>query len=58
MNDKKLINTLYEALRDAEQHLEYCGYGDRYERECARDEKLPEKIRKALELVELGVDAK
>ena len=45
------VAELKGALEDAEEHLDYCGWGDSYERECARDEKLPEKIRKALESV-------
>lgn len=31
---------LYEALVLAHSHLEYCNYGDAYERECAKGEKL------------------
>jgi hypothetical protein len=37
---------LVEALEAAESHLDYCGYGDEWERECA--EGLPEKIASAL----------
>lgn len=44
------LRKLAEALRDAEAHLDYCGYGDSWERECARDDKLPERIEEALEL--------
>lgn len=43
-----LASTLADALRDAEQHLSFCGYGDRYERECAYEQKLPEKIEAAI----------
>lgn len=42
------INLLIEALTAARDHLEYCGYGDRWERECAQADKLPEKIEQAL----------
>lgn len=52
MMDAKLIKELYEMLLEAEKHLEFCGYGDSYERECAIDEKLPERIRYVLELYE------
>jgi len=45
-----LPKMLAEALRDAADHLEYCGYGDRWERECARDAGLPKKIEEALSL--------
>lgn len=47
MNDK-LIKTLVAALQAASDHLDYCGYGDKYERECARDAHLPEQIEQAL----------
>lgn len=43
---------LYEALKEAVQHLDYCGYGDSWERECAREAKLPERLDAALALVE------
>lgn len=36
-------------LDEAHKHLEYCGYGDAYERECARDEKLDQRITAVLE---------
>lgn len=45
------VEQLKEALECAEEHLDYCGWGDSYERECARNEKLPEKVREALESV-------
>ena len=48
---KKLenVNTdLLEALESASEHLDYCGYGDRWEKECAYADKLPEKIEKAI----------
>ena len=31
-------------LIEAHGHLEYCGYGDRWERECAMGSKLPERL--------------
>lgn len=39
---------LYEALVEAEAHLDYCGYGDKWEREVARASKLSDKIEDAL----------
>ena len=42
------INLLIDALTAAKDHLEYCGYGDRWERECARHDNLEGKIDKAL----------
>jgi len=41
---------LAEALAEAASHLDYCGYGDKWERECAYSSKLPEKIEEALKL--------
>ena len=37
---------LYEALIAARDHLDYCGYGDSWERECS--EGLPQQIEEAL----------
>lgn len=42
---------LYEALAAAKAHLDYCGYGDSWEAECAREERLEEQIQAALDLV-------
>ena len=39
---------LLEALEEAQSHLEYCGYGDKWEREVAEDRKLSQKIETAL----------
>ena len=39
---------LLEALQQAEDHLEYTGWGDSWERECAREAKLPELISAAI----------
>lgn len=33
-----------DMLKEAHDHLEYCGYGDKWERECAREDKLDERI--------------
>lgn len=35
---------LAELFQEAVSHLEFCGYGDQYERECARDDKLPQRL--------------
>ena len=35
---------LLAVLKDAEEHLDYCGYGDSYERQGAIAQKLPERI--------------
>lgn len=42
----EVINKLYTALNSAKDHLEYCGYGDSWERECA--EGLEDQIIQAL----------
>lgn len=49
MTSKEKIALLREALQAAQAHLDYCGYGDKWERECAAEEKLEEKINDALE---------
>lgn len=46
-----------EALRRAQSHLEYCSYGDAWERECADATTLPEIIKKALDESDLEVTA-
>ncbi len=49
MNDQDKIALLRAALTAAQEHLDYCGYGDSWERECARKAKLEEQIDTALE---------
>lgn len=49
MSDSTVVETLVRALEAAQKHLEYCGYGDSWERECAEESKLEEQITKALE---------
>lgn len=48
MTDQEKIALLREALEAAEGHLDYTGYGDSWERECADAQGLPEKIAAAL----------
>lgn len=31
---------------EASAHLGYCGFGDAWERECAKEDKLPERLEK------------
>lgn len=52
----KLEKLLMEALIEAQDHLEYCGYGDPWERECAETQGLEGKIERALE--EAGYDGR
>lgn len=54
--DNALVKQLYEALQAASEHLDYCGYGDSWERECARESKLEEKIAAALKAAEAVVN--
>jgi len=42
------LKRLREALEAARDHLDYCGYGDEWERGCARDSYLEEQIAWAL----------
>ena len=49
ITDKEKIKLLRDALDLAWKHLDYCGYGDSWERECARSSKLDEKIADAME---------
>ena len=44
---KDMADRLAEVLREASEHLDYCGYGDSWERECAGD--LPTRIETILE---------
>lgn len=46
----KISKVLFEALFEAKDHLEYCNYGDAWERECAIDDGLREKIESAIDL--------
>jgi hypothetical protein len=43
-----LIEQLTNALREAVGHLDYCGWGDRWERECAHASRLPEQLEAAV----------
>ncbi len=40
---------LLEALKAASEHLDYCGYGDSWERECAVAAGLEKQIAAAIE---------
>lgn len=46
------LETVVAALRAAQEHLEYCGWGDTWEREAARAAGLPRQIEDALKLAE------
>jgi hypothetical protein len=46
---RELLIEAKEALELAHDHLDYCGWGDSWERECAFHHKLPEKITSVLE---------
>lgn len=48
------ISKLTKTLEAAEQHLDYCGYGDKWERECADASGLPKLIAKVLNKGEIS----
>lgn len=49
---RRLAKVLHKTLKEASDHLDYCGYGDSWERECAQASKLEQKITKALDKAE------
>lgn len=51
----KAAPKLYLALQAAQEHLDYTGYGDSWERECATEQGLPAIIETALAIVD-GTD--
>lgn len=51
---QKAAPKLLKALKKAQEHLDYCNYGDNWERECAMHSKLPETIKKAIEAAEIA----
>lgn len=50
------IQQVVTALKAASDHLEYCGYGDAWERECATTEGLPKQIEDALRVAGVEED--
>lgn len=40
---------LLKALIEAEKHLDWIGYGDKYERECAMEQNLPARLECTIE---------
>lgn len=47
--DRQLAQDLFTLLGEAVAHLDYTGYGDSWERECADASKLPERLDAVLE---------
>ena len=47
------ITELKNLLAEAIFHLDYCGYGDSWERECARDSGMIKRMDNALEKYDL-----
>lgn len=43
-----LENQLFQALVKAQRHLDYCGYGDSWERECAKASGIEKQIDTAI----------
>lgn len=46
---RSLAEELRDVLQAALDHLDWIDYGDKWENECAREAKLPEKITAVLE---------
>ncbi len=38
------IKELLDLLKEAKNHLEYCNYGDKWERECAFESGLAKRL--------------
>lgn len=51
----EIIELLARALKESQDHLEYCGYGDAWERECAEESGLEETINHALVVADLAL---
>lgn len=53
---KRVAAVLFTALREAVDHLDYTGYGDSWERECANDTSkgpsLPDRLAAAAKVAE------
>ena len=47
-NLRATLKQTQEALRAAQTHLDFCGWGDRYERECAEATNIVDRIDAAL----------
>lgn len=43
MSDKDL-KILIKLFKEMAEHLDYCGYGDSWERECAEAKNLPQRV--------------
>lgn len=50
MITKDDLQKIIDALDLAYEHLEYCGWGDAWERECATHNKFPQQIEEALKI--------
>jgi chromosome segregation ATPase len=49
---REALKQTREALNDAKEHLDYCGWGDSWERECAKAQGLEPKVDAALDAAE------
>lgn len=47
---KEDLQEIIDCLEMAYEHLEYCGWGDNWERECAIHNKMPEQIEKSIQI--------
>jgi len=55
--DRERIYQLVFALSSARDHLVYCGYGDAWERECAKEQSLEDLIERTLKREQKVVDS-
>lgn len=53
----KLEKELLDMLIEAQSHLEYCNYGDKWEKECAVEAKLPERLQAVITAAEEQAEA-
>ena len=51
-DEEEYVREIEDALIAAEEHLDYCGYGDPWERECADQAGLSDKIGAAVSKIE------
>lgn len=55
--NRPTYDELAKAFREAAAHLDYCGYGDRWESECATASGLVERTEKMLKALDVPAEA-
>ncbi len=56
--NEELQRELFLAFKDAVEHLEYCGYGDSWERSCAMHTNMPSRLQTVLEKAAAALNIK